>query len=209
MPRKPRKPAGPPPDLLEPWDRQPGETDEAWEAWLVYKDQPLPRSYRRAARHLNKSLTVIAKHGDRWGWQLRAARWDTEQQRVKDRAKLDELEKMGREQANALRAARVALDAPSRELIRRLTEDPEGQFLRGIDVEELVRLVGTSARAMNRIVVAERLVAGETTDAPGEATAEEVRSRVRGMSDAEVRGLLGGVDHDEGDEGGQVVPLRR
>lgn len=67
----------------EPWERQPKETDPAWVAFVVYRDQETgERSLREAARTLNKSLTVIGGWSKRWSWVDRVAAWDNEQDRL-------------------------------------------------------------------------------------------------------------------------------
>lgn len=55
----------------EPWEQQRGESRQAYTAWTAYRDMGEPRSYRRVARDLNRSATLIAEWGRKWFWQRR------------------------------------------------------------------------------------------------------------------------------------------
>jgi hypothetical protein len=55
----------------EPWERQRGESRQAYAAWEAYRDMEEPRSYRRVAQDLHKSATLIGGWGKKWRWQAR------------------------------------------------------------------------------------------------------------------------------------------
>jgi hypothetical protein len=55
----------------EPWERQRGESRQAYAAWEAYRDMEAPRSYRRVAQDLHKSATLIGGWGKKWRWQAR------------------------------------------------------------------------------------------------------------------------------------------
>lgn len=58
------------------WERQPGETDKAFEAWVCYRDKnPQDRSYRTVAATLKKSETLIARWAGINHWQDRISAW--------------------------------------------------------------------------------------------------------------------------------------
>lgn len=65
----------------QPWDRQPGESPQAWEAFQKYRDLGPSRSGAKVGKELGKSQALI----DRWSaenaWVLRASAWDAEQDR--------------------------------------------------------------------------------------------------------------------------------
>ena len=44
---------------LKPWDRQPGETRQAFEAFRIYRDQLSERSTVKVAKELGKSTALI------------------------------------------------------------------------------------------------------------------------------------------------------
>jgi len=59
----------------EVWDRQPRETTPAWQTFIHYRDME-PRSLRKVAETLGKTLSVIAHWSQRWRWQERVIAWD-------------------------------------------------------------------------------------------------------------------------------------
>lgn len=62
---------------LDPWDRQPGETSKAYEAFSIYRDMGAQRTVRSVAEHLNKSGTLIAGWSGKHDWVARAAAFDS------------------------------------------------------------------------------------------------------------------------------------
>jgi hypothetical protein len=66
----------------EAWERRPGESARAYEAFARYRDLPIAeRSYRRVAQELGKSGALIARWCSAHNWTDRAAAWDAEQER--------------------------------------------------------------------------------------------------------------------------------
>lgn len=74
---------------VDPWERQKGETSVAFQAWYTYRDMEDPRSYRKVAQQLHKSLSLIGRWSRAWRWQERLYAWQTHIDRLKQR----ELEK--------------------------------------------------------------------------------------------------------------------
>lgn len=73
----------------EPWERQPGESDQAWEAFLLYRDMSHedtgPKKKRRLATvadKLGKSVKLIERWSRNWGWVERCREYDNELQRI-------------------------------------------------------------------------------------------------------------------------------
>ena len=61
---------------MDPWDRQPGETSKAFQAFLVYRDAA-PRHIVAVARTLSRSTAWIHHWQSRWDWTNRAAEYDS------------------------------------------------------------------------------------------------------------------------------------
>lgn len=81
-----RHPPSKPVELADPlWERQKGESKQAYQAFEVYRDQE-KRSYAAVGRTLGKSKTQIEKWGARWHWVVRVAGWDRELERDKIKA---------------------------------------------------------------------------------------------------------------------------
>lgn len=67
----------------ETWERQPGESAPAFEAFATYRDtEPGQRSHRRVAQQLGKSRTLIGRWMDTHRWVERVRAFDGEQDRV-------------------------------------------------------------------------------------------------------------------------------
>lgn len=64
-------------DDLKPWDRQPGETSKAYQAFSIYRDLGAARSVRRVSEELAKTQTVIKRWSSAYNWVERAAAWDS------------------------------------------------------------------------------------------------------------------------------------
>lgn len=110
---------------LDPWERQPRETDVAFQAFVVYRDLPGRRSCAKAGKSLGKSAKLMEDWSTQHRWVDRAAAWDREQDRVARQAQLDEIASMHRRHANLAvtmlnqAAARLmGSDDPSRPVTR-------------------------------------------------------------------------------------------
>lgn len=58
------------------WDRQPGETIKAWEAFQVYRDTGATRTVSGVARQLNKSRQLLDRWSKMYNWLARAGAYD-------------------------------------------------------------------------------------------------------------------------------------
>lgn len=85
---------------LDPWERQPRETDVAFQAFVVYRDLPDRRSCAKAGKLLGKSSKLMEDWSAQHHWVDRVAAWDREQDRVARKATLDEIAQMHRRHAN-------------------------------------------------------------------------------------------------------------
>jgi hypothetical protein len=67
---------------VDPWDRQPGESARAYEAFRNYRDAGPDRSLRKTADALHRNRTLMERWSANWGWVVRADAWDKEQDRL-------------------------------------------------------------------------------------------------------------------------------
>lgn len=104
---------------LDPWDRQPGETSKAYEAFSIYRDMGAERTVRATAEALTKSEQLIKGWSGKNRWVDRAAAYDS----VPARAVVDAYQEMARDIAEQHRAL-------SDKLMKRLSQNldmlPEG-----------------------------------------------------------------------------------
>lgn len=80
----------------KPWERQKGESAQAYEAFVTYRDMGSDRSIRAVGQRLDKSRTQIGKWSSAWNWQERVRAYDNELEKearakaVKDRKAMTE-----------------------------------------------------------------------------------------------------------------------
>lgn len=67
---------------VEPWERQSGESTQAFEAFAAYRDLGAARSVAKVARELGKSTTLLFRWSKQYAWVMRATAYDREQDRV-------------------------------------------------------------------------------------------------------------------------------
>lgn len=58
------------------WERQKGESPQAYEAFTSYRNMGPARSLRAVNQELSKSYTIIARWSSSWNWVERARAWD-------------------------------------------------------------------------------------------------------------------------------------
>ncbi|SDO86188.1 hypothetical protein [Selenomonas ruminantium] len=68
-------------DSAYPWERQPGETEKAYEAFSIYKNFGPGRQVIAVARTLQKSYTLVRRWRKQYGWEERVAAYDRENDR--------------------------------------------------------------------------------------------------------------------------------
>lgn len=65
----------------KPWERQKGESAQAFEAFSTYLEMGTDRSIRAVGQKLDKSRTQIGKWSKAWDWQERVRAYDNDVER--------------------------------------------------------------------------------------------------------------------------------
>lgn len=65
----------------KPWDRQQGESLQAYEAFDLYCKMGAGRSIRKVAQELGKSQPLMSRWSSKWKWQQRSREYDKELKR--------------------------------------------------------------------------------------------------------------------------------
>lgn len=198
-------------DDTEPWERQPHETDTAWQAFVLYRDMPR-RSLRDLAASLapqrsgNEVATLhsLARFSSKWHWPERCRLWDNEQDKRGRAAML-------RRQIQMLERAQQILALPVAVMIELLRANPllpqqlaaallsdlastrPGVVLAAYG--RLLSLIAKTALASAQLIPVERLSRGMTTTnaAPGrteDAFDGDVARRTLDADEAEVASLV-------------------
>ena len=189
-------------ELVEDWERQPDETEEAFEGFKFYRDQAPPRSLRAAAKEAGKSFSLFGRWSGRHNWVARASAWDREQDRVKREADLRGRVEMSKRHAKEAEGLLDTLLMPARALVQRWEQrkkaDPDGDPFKSMSDLELMRETIKAARVYAQVGVFERLSRGMSTTNVGghEGGPIEVerRERVEQMPRGELETYLLGVD---------------
>ncbi|MFE3527001.1 hypothetical protein ACFXOD_36595 [Streptomyces sp. NPDC059161] len=126
---------------VESWERQSGESIQAFEAFAVYRDLGPARSVTKVARELDKSRALVGRWSRQYAWVVRATAYD----RAQDRLFLTEQAQARREIAR--RHAKLAQAVQSKAVARLQTLDP-----RELTPSELLRYIQVAAEIERRAV---------------------------------------------------------
>ena len=93
----------------KPWERQPRESDEAFEAFTIYRDMKRPdsrvdRSIREVSEILKKSGALIGRWSSQHKWVERVAAWDNEKDRIAREEQLKQIKIMRKKHAQGAAA---------------------------------------------------------------------------------------------------------
>lgn len=153
---------GGPPDRVtdvEPWERQPMESQVGWEAFRVYRDLDPPRYMRRVKEHFDaigrvRTMDAYRRLSHRWRWRERVAAYDLHMDRVRQKAREDEVRAMEQ------RHARIAM-AGLTKVAQRLLGNPEHGIepvdMNSVDFSQLANAASAFARL-------ERVSMGQAAD---------------------------------------------
>lgn len=169
-----------PPVLPELWEHQPNESEEAWEAFVMYRELGNERNLTKVAEILGKTVGMMEQWSARHRWVIRAEAWDRELDRAKQDAARAAVSKaaetMGTRHATAAQMTLEAVLSPIRVAVKRLREDPRFvNDLTTMDPIDLLNLVTKMAKFVPALVIAERLARGEPTEIVGGTIQVEVR----------------------------------
>jgi hypothetical protein len=70
------------PSELEPWERQPRESEKAYLAFQAYLDMEKPRSIPKLAVQRHRHYKTLYIHSRRWNWADRVAAYDAHMDRI-------------------------------------------------------------------------------------------------------------------------------
>lgn len=154
--------AHPPEDFLidvEPWERQPHETDEAWLAFRTFRDLDPPRTLGKLREHYTEQMT--ARHPSlfrnwsmKWRWRSRVAAYDVHLDRIRQRAHERTIEDMSEKHA---RMAQAGLTLVARRLMGNAEAGVTAIDMNEVEWRDLIS--GLSA-----LVKLERVARGEPAD---------------------------------------------
>ena len=133
------------------WERQPGESEEAYEAFTDYYKNP-KRSQKKTAKAVGKSEALIYRWSVRWHWTERAREYDNALVREEYTATLDEIRKMNKAQAAiGLLLQKKGQEALEKLNLKKMSAKDLLQFLiQGTTIERRARLSDVSIQTKKK-----------------------------------------------------------
>jgi hypothetical protein len=125
-----------------PWEQQLKESEEAYEAFIRYRDQPRgERSQAKVAESLGKSTQLISRWSSTWNWVARCQAWDAHRQTAADEAQIQAIRDMNsRHATDAVELQKRAIEGLKKVNISALTASQLLDFLTAtINIERMAR----------------------------------------------------------------------
>lgn len=159
------------------WERQPKESDLAWEAYQIYYQQDR-KNLTAVARAVGKSKSRICQLSKKFRWDERVRAYESVLQGQADDLIMQGHEEIVREQLETIRKARKIADLALTKLLERIrADDPEVE----IKPKDALALLKEG-------VLLERLLHGEATDR------QESQIDISGLSGKEAEQILKVLD---------------
>ena len=135
----------------KPWERQKGESDKAYEAFVTYRDMGTDRSIRAVAQKLDKSRTQIGKWSSAWNWTERVRIYDNElETEVRAKAIKGRKDMTDRHIKIAMQLQKKALAALNSLDVKAMTPKDIKEFLKmATDLERLNRTLEEDSKGKN------------------------------------------------------------
>lgn len=142
--------------IIPAWERQPGDTDESWHAFVAFRDAKPPR--RLLGRPGTGPTVQLSKWYREGGWRERAAAYDA----YMDHVMLQEREDFLRQTAKDISVEHMQVLQTARSLVQRELD----KFLKASQESEAIGMVspGQLNAMMENMVKLDRLVRDQSTE---------------------------------------------
>lgn len=198
---------------LDPWEKQPAESDPAFAAFVNYRDTGLMRSLSKSATDIRKPKRMLEAWSSKHSWRIRVNAWDAEVDRIDRLEILDQRREMRvrhRELAIDLQEKAIAvLDqlGDSEELALKYFADPNA-LIRVIDVATKLERAALGEPDQHTVTVKNGGKVGDPDEVDfDQLSDEEIQARMVELQ-RELAGALGEydaahTDHDDKPEDDQ------
>ena len=133
-----------------PWERQQGESEKAFAAFVIYRDLGEKRTITEVAKQLSRSRQWINEWKDKWSWKERAALYDQEMQREARKAARAIM--AGEYETMIKRQLAISLQLQSKAM--KAMQELKPNKLTPKEIREWIKM-GTDLERMNRTLVEE------------------------------------------------------
>lgn len=163
-----------PVDDPQPWERQKGDGNQAWAAFVIYRDMGPTRSLRAVCSDMGKDIGQMGRWSSRHNWKARVTAFDREQDRIARMVMIDKAIRMGERHADeAIELAKDLMVYP-RALLAKLDKDPTAiEKLEEEEVGDLMAMVIACSKVLPAIWQAERVARGYSNETPPLPTADD------------------------------------
>lgn len=207
-------------DHIYPWERQPEEDDNAWNAFRFYRDLGPSRTFTQAIAGLKTryyadpdykpSVHAIASRSSRGQWPERVLAFDKEQDRLYQIARGIAIREMADRHEGIIVEAIGSLMVPIQAL--QLAMENDEDFIKSLsktDAKKLISLSNIAARTIPSLMQAERLARGMPTEIVGGVIEHQVTHTMERDRIGEVLAVLdrsGSLDDRRGSlDSGEIV----
>lgn len=187
------------PSIVEMWEKQDDEVDEAFAAFKVHLDSGPERSSSRTAAIVKQKYSLVTKWAWQWSWKKRVTAWERHEWQQLRKIRIVEVLAMRKRHADI---AQSMLDKVAARLATKIQDVSDNDFAK-LTAPQLAQWVDVAAKL-------ERLSLGEPTELSGHVeTEQEARPSTAIFRDPEVRrGLdqaaarIARLARDSGGDGG-------
>lgn len=123
------------------WERQNGEGEKAFEAFVIYRDMGQERTISAVVKQLEKSRSLIDRWKERWKWTERVRAYDNElEKEARAKAVKDRMKMTDRHISIAMQLQKKALEALANLKVTDMSPKDIKEFLKmATDLERLNR----------------------------------------------------------------------
>jgi len=138
---------------VSPWHQQEGESEEYYQYFRLYLDQPAPRNLKQVAETAKRHYGHIRRCATQQKWKKRARAWDERVELAEDTAILDEVAQTAKAHLSVLRTARHL----ATENIKKLREKAKDTKKPTISAKDTIQI-------LKEVISLERLIVGQATE---------------------------------------------
>jgi len=152
-------------EYLEPWTRQPDETDLAWSRFNWYRDQGPGRRRADFLQHFSLSVPTLDALMRKYNWTQRLVAFDQYEDRLYRLQREMAIREMAERHGTQTIEAIESLSVPFKAIAQRMQDDPDlVSDLSKRDFKELMRMAASAGRILPSLMSAERLARGMPTE---------------------------------------------
>ena len=134
-----------------PWERQKGESEKAFAAFVIYRDLGEKRTITGVAQRLSRSRQWINEWKDKWQWKERATLYDQEMQREARKAARETVA----EEYETMIKRQIAISLQLQSKAMKALQGLKPEKLTPKEIREWIKMA-TELERMNRKLVEEK-----------------------------------------------------